>query len=731
MIKRIVSNFIKVAMIGCLCLTLNVRPAKAFIWPVIDLTEIVSFVNSITTGLNQISNAKSQLDNINNTIKTIGDQVSSIRKYAADLKGTIANIKDNVTKITNNITETTENLDDIATNVDETLNEELNKEKENAENTTETIESQVDSGANEEEVQNTLDEAENETNANKEEVDKALNEAEAAIEESMDNAQTAIDMLMDSLNENGDLSDEDKTRLNEEANDIKNDIEELKTNVTSIINSVKEEFDSLYNEQIAAAFDEYSQAISDYYAGNIDRAGLTQAGETFKETIAGLDVGIDTNTINGIAADAQKIADKIDAFSEDIMNSISNSKGYSDGSEEASNVTTIKKLYVFNYSSNQERQLLKGVYATDADKSFLLPTELVCNGLDVAEIEKDPSTLRECVVKAKAEVDLYPKIYEEALYKDYQKDGIYKHLREDYSIANIVSVSKAKQFSATWGNLEPDNDSNKGTLYVLRKTLKDVDNTRAGYQLMGMTDIESPKLWSEIRRVDALKRAKSMIQDFEKGVTLYLDGRDSDFVEATNRNWGTMQSDDRDGDESKAVIDKAIFSNVILYKCGLRAKDISVSEKKKTDIEAITEKEKNIADCLYKYALEASIGTGDDKEMEKKAGKERQRKAYNDSAFNNLTLAVINNYKSSLDYIDPEKLPNPSEDKNIVSLQDGLKESTTTKDDYSIGAQINYYTTQQILSIVDADAQNQQTEILKDLETFNYNYFGQKAEGES
>ena len=131
MIKRIISITAKGAMIGCLCLTLSVRPAQAFIWPVIDLTEIVSFVNSITTGLNQITNAKSQLDNINNTIKVIGDQVSSIRKYAADLKGTITNIKDNVTKITQNVTETAQNLDDIAADVDETINQGLNTEKEN------------------------------------------------------------------------------------------------------------------------------------------------------------------------------------------------------------------------------------------------------------------------------------------------------------------------------------------------------------------------------------------------------------------------------------------------------------------------------------------------------------------------------------------------------------------------------------------------------------------------
>lgn len=75
-------------------------------------------------------------------------------------------------------------------------------------------------------------------------------------------------------------------------------------------------------------------------------------------------------------------------------------------------------------------------------------------------------------------------------------------------------------------------------------------------------------------------------------------------------------------------------------------------------------------------------------------------------------------------------MPDPDKDKNIVSMQDGLKESTTTKDDYAAGAQINYYSTQQILSIVDADAQNQQTEILKDLATFDYNYFGKTTGGE-
>lgn len=94
--------------------------------------------------------------------------------------------------------------------------------------------------------------------------------------------------------------------------------------------------------------------------------------------------------------------------------------------------------------------------------------------------------------------------------------------------------------------------------------------------------------------------------------------------------------------------------------CGLRAKDISVSEINKTDTASIAQKEKNLADCLFKYAEAASKGTsngsaiGADTEAAKREWRDKQTKAYNDSAFNNLTLAVVNNYKSSLDYVDPK-----------------------------------------------------------------------------
>ena len=735
----------KIAVMAVICsFLIAVRPVYAFVWPVIDLTEIVSFTNSISTGLNRITNAKSQLDNVTNTIKTIGDQVASVKKYAADLKGTITNIKDSVSTITDNIEETTDNVSGIVDDVNKELNGVGTAENENAETTVDSVNEQVDSGAPEEDVQTVVDEAKKESETVRENVNKTFDEADKAINESLDTANQALDMLVDSVNGDDGLSDEERAGFKQEAGNIKNDIDGLKDTSSDIIASAKADYNEQYSEKVAAAFDSYSQAVSDYYAGKTDREALNQAGEDFKNSVASLDAGIDQGVIDGLVANAQEIADKIDALEENMMNSISNSGDYSDGSEQMSflgpqmqkKFVRSGKVYAFSFHSENLSFFLKGVYAEDGDKSFLLSKELACDNLDVADVEENPGKLRTCVVKAKTEKDLYPNAFKEELYKDYQKNGVYKHIIEDYSIANIVSLSKAKQFSATWGSLEPDDDSNKGTLYILRKTLKDVDNTRNGFALMGMTDIESPKLWSEIRRIDALNRAKAMAQDFERGTTLFLDGRDSEFVEATKRNLGTMQNDDLDANENKAVKGKAVFSNVILSICGLRAKDISVSEINKTDTASIAQKEKNLADCLFKYAEAASKGTsngsaiGADTEAAKREWRDKQTKAYNDSAFNNLTLAVVNNYKSSLDYVDPKKLPDPDKDKNIVSMQDGLKESTTTKDDYAAGAQINYYSTQQILSIVDADAQNQQTEILKDLATFDYNYFGKTTGGE-
>lgn len=143
-------------------------------------------------------------------------------------------------------------------------------------------------------------------------------------------------MLVDSVNGYDGLSDEERAGFKQEAGNIKNDIDGLKDTSSDIIASAKADYNEQYSEKVAAAFDSYSQAVSDYYAGKTDREALNQAGEDFKNSVASLDAGIDQGVIDGLVANAQEIADKIDALEENMMNSISNSGDYSDGSEQMS-----------------------------------------------------------------------------------------------------------------------------------------------------------------------------------------------------------------------------------------------------------------------------------------------------------------------------------------------------------------------------------------------------------
>ena len=369
----------KIAVMAVICsFLIAVRPVYAFVWPVIDLTEIVSFTNSISTGLNRITNAKSQLDNVTNTIKTIGDQVASVKKYAADLKGTITNIKDSVSTITDNIEETTDNVSGIVDDVNKELNGAGTAENENAETTVDSVNEQVDSGAPEEDVQTVVDEAKKESETVRENVNKTFDEADKAINESLDTANQALDMLVDSVNGYDGLSDEERAGFKQEAGNIKNDIDGLKDTSSDIIASAKADYNEQYSEKVAAAFDSYSQAVSDYYAGKTDREALNQAGEDFKNSVASLDAGIDQSVIDGLVANAQEIADKIDALEENMMNSISNSGDYSDGSEQMSflgpqmqkKFVRSGKVYAFSFHSENLSFFLKGFMPKMAIKVF-------------------------------------------------------------------------------------------------------------------------------------------------------------------------------------------------------------------------------------------------------------------------------------------------------------------------------------------------------------------------
>lgn len=744
MLKRMMAKKIISVIVVC-CTLISVRPAQAFVWPTIDISQISSFVTSITNGITTITNAKSQLENITKTIKSIGDQIATIKKYVADLKGTIAKIKESIEKAIDAVKGVIEEIKDAVEEVIDTVKETLGIEEENAENTVTNVNNGVDEDMSEDDIQAIIDAAKAESEENKNKVNALYDETLTNINKTLDDAEKAVDVLVDGINEHEGVSKEDKEALKAKAEEIKEEIDGLKQEASTLINELKEQYNKEYAEKIAKAYDEYSKAISDYYSGKIDAAALKEAGEVFKESIKSADIEGDQELLAEFSNKIDNVLNSIEELKEDILNAVSNDKEYSDEDDfdvQLENNTTPLKTpsktskplkfkspkLSYKYISNKEMNLAKSFYNEDTSgNEFLISNELFCGKgkFDIDDIKKlseSNGKFRKCVVKARVEVEVGDEGEGESLediekkYEDFfegndedaiRKDGVYKHILQDYSAANIVTISKSKQFAASWLGNGETGDSEYDTLKDMISK-GDVDNSLNGVVAMTTIDLWSPRLWSYIRRVDAVARAKSVVNLFMPETKLHLEHGDVE---------------DALKDAPGTIDDKKVFPHVMLHQCGIKADNVSVDYEGK-DTNADEQKNKLI-ECMKKYACGASLGDekcegkSDKKEVDRQIWREKQKMALNDAAFENLTLAVIANYNSTNDYIKRGE----GEEPNIVMLQDGIKQVAQSRDGYAAGAQINYYSTQQLLNIVDSDALDLQTEILKDLQNFDFSYF--------
>ena len=759
--------------------TTFVPQAHAFVWPVIDAAELTNFISRVIGGVNEIKNVKDQISQVVSVVGVIGDQASAIKNYMSDLKNTITNIKETISATVDDVKNALDEVKDAAESVEQKLNDSGKKQSENAENVKNSVNEQAvgtkpknedvsntetkeegagteeskkestgETDATQSETEETIQQGKEEAIKEKNRVMKELDSTQSKIEENIGLSSSKVDDLERVAQENG-LEKEMQTDLT----NIRTEISNMNEKSKEVIDEIKTTYNKDFDENILGAFDNYNQSLQDYFSGKISSEELSSAGEIFQNEINNSQTEVDKGKVGEISDMAQNIANSVDELEQKLLNEISNSQDYSDEEDTISSLFH-KRLpfafdrpieisrslrqkesgrYAFNFHSTNNTAFFGGIYAegTGEDKSFLLSKELKCNEMGkIKDIEKNPGGLRKCVVKAKTEKINNEDPFRDPLYSPYKVDGVYHHIIEDYKIANIVNISKIKQFSAAWGNLE-ENDNDKGSYKMLMKALKDVDSTRSAQAMLGLIDIEAPILWSMIRRIDALNRAKEVVTDFKLGNTLYLDGRDREYAKATSEGNGIVKN--TKGKEPRSVKGKNIFPNVFLYTCGLNADDVSFAMYEKRDDKK--KKEQNIADCLYKYAKAANLGIVDGKtppagtnvEYEKQKWRDKQTKAYNDAAMNNLTLAVVNNYKSSRDFMKKQYLDNPSKDKNIRVIQEGLQNPSVTREDLSSGALINYYSAQQILSIVDSDAAYLQAEILKDMKNMNYNYFGKSA----
>lgn len=726
-----------------------VRPAGAFVWPVIDAAQVASFVSNITSGISEVSNTKSQFENATETINSVGDQATAISKYTADLDGTVAQVGD----VDLSVMSTDK---DISNTVEENKKAEENTQENNkylADVTVENVESQINSGASSEEIQVTIDDAKTEVQVQTKKMNETYDNTAEEIANIVDDTVKQLKVAVRYLDTNTDIEAEERNAYKEKAETIIRQAENLKANAGNIIENAKEQLNSEYAAKVMANFDAYAQSADDYQSGKIDQETFKQIGNKLKTEISSADIGINTEDITQLINAAQSIVVDSKKLQEDILNSQSNSREYTDDEPEKTSINLYLDngiKYTFRYNSSRENFFAKEIYFNeDLDEeyqTYILSQELLCHKLkkdNLKELEKHTTEFSECITLAKTEkgyicplkgideddekCDPY-KLEPKDLYLPYRKDGVYDHIIEDYSVANIQNNARNQQYADSW--MRGDDSVYKKLKEQLEESR--VDTTRNSYEFMGLIDLEGPKLWNKIRVVDTLYRSKKATQQFNTGKSIYLDKRDADFVSAYKSKPGVIKNIET----LKGKVDRQIFSNLFLHHCDNKAKDFSVELKDKYDTEKTGQAEKNIAKCMFQYAVATSVRPKSEQESYCGSGftvqqcaeiwLKKQNQAINDSSFHTITLATMNNYQSAKDYAEDL----PSDETNIITLEDTAKEAKTARDGYAAGAQINYYETMQILGIVDADAQNLQTEILAFMPEIDYNFFDKEFSGE-
>lgn len=792
-------NASKGAVAVMLCVSIiSVHSAAAFVWPVTDAPQLGAFGVAIQDGLTQYNTFKSQIDEHVKTIHTVGDKITAYAKYAEYAKPFIKFLPEDVRKhaemlvnlnnlavkeisaklnlMDNIYNGSTQITNDAVNGVDKIIHTDYDK-FEDEEKAEDRIDNIIE-GANKA-VQNEISQM---LALAKQETLKAFNDSFDSIV--LENTQNVLNYtafadsylmeLTDYVKNNEHLNDEETLSYLQRIEETQRKIDHLQDNSKRIEEEAKAEFE----RAVSAAYEEFDEMLQKFYRNEISKEELAKASEKLKDDVKKAGERITENTIknlNNIKDELQEIQNDIASLKNDIMNSSANSRDYPDESDVKN--TTIssesqsnsgaqlqtsgektsflregdKYKAMFTFQSQKEYAYAKSVYKKDnsGGEYFIMPDELKnCKAGSKIDIKKlaDSDTIgkfRKNVVCTKMEKTFWcpsdpenPKCrpYAKAGWAEYEKNGTYKHMQEDYLIESNVLHNKVKQYAISWGDLS-DKNSTVNKLDNLLKTA--TDDTRKAYGALGEINLETTKLWSWIRRNDALDRASSIIDSFSQEKTLYLGvkndsaGTEDIVQKALDKYSGVVEVKVGDKNDKKSV-----FSDVFLYVCGLnrgdnydgtKAENISVAYENKYNDEEIKKAEEKIAKCLLKFSEAANRGTIDgcsiikgNKEAGAKIWRNYQKMIMHDTAFRTLYMAALSSYKSVEDLTTGKG--------TIIALQKGLKKATVARDDYAANAEINNYATGQILDIIDAEAQSIQTEILQDLPKLNYNVFGEVVE---
>ncbi len=708
--------------------------AFAFVWPVINLQKIATTVKNINNMISQVTNVTGQIKTTVGKINAIGDVIGSIEKYADKITSKINEIKQQIVEVIEAVKSAVETVKKAVDDVKKAIDDTTEAIKSLVDDTISTVEGLIDDGATKEEVIDVVENAEEEAEKIKNEGLENIDNTGKDVSQTLDEASETLRTMIDAVNEYDGINDQQKEDFSQRASDIEKRIEELKVNLGEIINNAKENYNEQFSMFVTEAFNEYTQAINDYYSGKITKEDLEKAGAKLNESVSSLDVQIDDDLISDLVSSAQNIANDIETLENDILDAISNNKDYSD--DAFNNILDTEIKYSFSYSYTNE--LANATVVSSDGERFLVSCELLCDkneneltdntnpGKEITlqtliEYLNDAKEMdgKKCVEKCNED---------EAEREKIRKEGIFTHITKDYSLANLANVTQTKQYASNWINSEEE-----GYNKLLREIQKNGDNNRNAESQRKLIDLEIPRAWNFIRRVDALNRAKDMVNYYNTSESTYLhdtgyyDDKEVpiNYLDVIQERRGIVSIKTKTSNNQEQTDEVELFPDALFYYCNYKGEDIYSSEK-----DGKKEMEEKIKDCMYKFALGMSLGTttpsdtpkeGENTEYNMTAWNIKSNMSVSDAAIKTLAFSIEDNNNSIF-------VEDGDVEGTFQALTTEVGQTNDLRDEYITGAFINSVGTTQILDIIDSEAQALQTEILMILPEIDYNYFSDKVE---
>ena len=373
---RGIKKYISIVLCGTF---IYVSPARAF-WPVLDFGEIIPVVGDVSAMLENLSQAKEQLMQMKGRLTAIGKSISTITSFSKDFSNALDNIADvvndavedfnkatgsniNINDKLNNVSDKVNgfhnnlanglvnNTDDLLKNAENMVDKandkithvenEITPKKEPIKNEKPVQEeSPVEEEEEEEEISELTTEQESllaevrnsfmitreENKKIAEQFNDVLDNALSELHSSMEKGVTAMNKLQEAVNDAANLTEDEKKALGKDVASLITRQKDVSEKMSAIVENLKDQYNAEFNTRVLASINNYEKAVEQYIRGDADKEAVVQAGENFKNEVASVNVKTDTDVLNKIKIEIEKVKEEAQALNLKIKKQITASQ---------------------------------------------------------------------------------------------------------------------------------------------------------------------------------------------------------------------------------------------------------------------------------------------------------------------------------------------------------------------------------------------------------------------